>query len=732
MNSKKPTGLRSGHVRSEPALPQKNPFKSLEKKGELQSSEPSLPHAQGDSHPKSAAPSSHDLNRAKCCILCWTWTPYVLNDKLKTGIHSLFFAGVELDYSDRRIPVGICKNCKNGIYEYIRTNVNSRKLDILHSTFDHVIITPSTRSEQKCTCQICAVAKGPIPNVKGRFKKSTGPNKKLESIPENAPPKPPVPKKTPNLCPDCLSEIGPGLPHNCCEKTLEKNLQKKSEEHVKAGERAAARTLRSKKPSPGGRIHLALGNNAKMAVAVNAPPASTKKVIDPKELRQYCLEMGMGIGKQIDFARQMNEWFGPGSVASGFQPALREMSKAVSGKCNVTQLEFEVEGAANLVSLPIWAVNDLDEYVNFLHEQRGLHFSETIVVLGIDRGQNFLKTTLQVIDLKEGEASKESQSKFKSSGVRKLHFAAICDHQVPETYYNTQVILNHIKAHKVKYIFVSDLKMQNIYHGKQSHACAHPCHICPAPKSDFLTVYPLNTYKSMVQDNENWLAHSGERGDLKDYFNQEFKPIGVEHMTEEQLKEFVLLNAPCPPLHLVLATNTLIEILQEKWEWGLKEWLKLALTNFKNYFGGTLEGNDCSKLLDSYGILENLARENNKYDIMPFIDIVKGLCRIKKACFSVALDPNFEAICDEFKDSLIGFDEIHESSITPKFHMLAIHVKQYCKMTGKTFRLVSEQALESSHRAWKKHVEKFWVSPNNPLFFVWILRAFESWNSDAI
>ena len=177
---------------------------------------------------------------------------------------------------------------------YIRTNVNSRKLDILHSTFDHVIITPSTRSEQKCTCQICAVAKGPIPNVKGSFKKSTGPNKKLESIPENAPPKPPVPKKTPNLCPDCLSEIGPGLPHNCCEKTLEKNLQKKSEEHVKAGERAAARTLRSKKPSPGGRIHLALGNNAKMAVAVNAPPASTKKVIDPKELRQYCLEMGMG------------------------------------------------------------------------------------------------------------------------------------------------------------------------------------------------------------------------------------------------------------------------------------------------------------------------------------------------------------------------------------------------------------------------------------------------------
>ena len=155
MSSKKPTGLRSGLVRSEPNMPQKNPYKSQMAKGLIQTSEPSLPHPQGATHPMAAAPSSHDLNREKCCILCWTWTPHVLNDKLKTGINSLFFAGVELDYSDRRIPLGICKNCKNGIYEFIRTNVNSRKLKILYMTFECVKIPPSTRSDQKCTCDIC-------------------------------------------------------------------------------------------------------------------------------------------------------------------------------------------------------------------------------------------------------------------------------------------------------------------------------------------------------------------------------------------------------------------------------------------------------------------------------------------------------------------------------------------------------------------------------------------------
>ena len=274
--------------------------------------------------------------------------------------------------------------------------------------------------------------------------------------------------------------------------------------------------------------------------------------------------------------------------------------------------------------------------------------------------------------------------------------------------------------------------MQNMYNGKQQHSCDYPCHLCPAPKWDFLSVYPLSTYESCIKDYENWQSESGKRKDLNKYHNQEFKPIGVEHMTAEELKEFILVNSPCPPLHLVLSTNTLVDIVEKVWEWGMKKWMKDSLANFKPYFGGTLEGNQCSKLLDSYGILENLAIEHGRLEILPFVKVFKTLCGIKKACFSDKLDPNFENICDEFRDSLISLDEIHSISITTKFHMLAIHVKQYCKITGKTFKLITEQALESSHRAWKKHLERFWVNPNNPMFFMWILRAFESWNNDAI
>ena len=131
-------------------------------------------------------------------------------------------------------------------------------------------------------------------------------------------------------------------------------------------------------------------------------------------------------------------------------------------------------------------------------------------------------------------------------------------------------------------------------------------------------------------------------------------------MSAEQLKEVILVNAPCPPLHLVLGTNTLVKLIEKVWEWGLREWVNSSLVGFKSYFGGTLEGNQCSQLLDNSGILEQLAKRHGKWEvIMPFVRVLRGMCAIKKACFSKKLDPNFEAICDEFRESLDALDGIH-------------------------------------------------------------------------
>ena len=43
------------------------------------------------------------------------------------GIRSLF--GIQIDYSDRKVPLGICSTCQRGIYDFNKTGVNSKNLN---------------------------------------------------------------------------------------------------------------------------------------------------------------------------------------------------------------------------------------------------------------------------------------------------------------------------------------------------------------------------------------------------------------------------------------------------------------------------------------------------------------------------------------------------------------------------------------------------------------------------
>jgi len=243
--------------------------------------------------------------------------------------------------------------------------------------------------------------------------------------------------------------------------------------------------------------------------------------------------------------------------------------------------------------------------------------------------------------------------------------------------------------------------------------------------------YPLMTWERALNFYQNWQIYSGDRIDLKDFNNQEFPPIGIEHMSAEELKEPIMLKCRLPPLHLLLGVNHATKALEEVWPEGLYEWAKQTFQKFQKYFGGTLEGNQCSKLIDRYDILENIA--DGRLDIAPFIEFFKAYSRVKKACFGLHLDPDFEQIIDGFKDSLESLRELHDITVTPKFHMICIEVKRICKMTGKSLQ-INEQSLESSHKKFKQVLLRFaGLDPDtdNPLWPLNVLRALEVSNSNA-
>ena len=129
--------------------------------------------------------------------------------------------------------------------------------------------------------------------------------------------------------------------------------------------------------------------------------------------------------------------------------------------------------------------------------------------------------------------------------------------------------------------------------------------------------------------------------------------------------------------------------------------------------------------------MENIA--DGRLDIAPFIEFFKAYSKVKKACFGLQLDPDFEQIIDGFKDSLESLRELHDISVTPKFHMICIEVKRICKMTGESLKF-NEQSLESSHKKFKQLLLRFaGLDPDtdNPLWPLHVLRALEVFNSNA-
>ena len=178
-----------------------------------------------------------------------------------------------------------------------------------------------------------------------------------------------------------------------------------------------------------------------MKVAVDAPKGIfQKRKVSAEELHTFCLDLGMTATAEKKMGAKFNELFG--AMETGYQEKVREMSRLVSDKCHVTELEFrKSESDPTLVKLPLWAVNDLNEFISFIHESRNIDISETTIVLGVDMGQKFLKFTLQVINNKElEEVEGASNVKYKSTGVNKIYYFALGDSRMSENNYNVGVV----------------------------------------------------------------------------------------------------------------------------------------------------------------------------------------------------------------------------------------------------------------------------------------------------
>ena len=92
-------------------------------------------------------------------------------------------------------------------------------------------------------------------------------------------------------------------------------------------------------------------------------------------------------------------------------------------------------------------------------------------------------------------------------------------------------------------------------------------------------------------------------------------------------------------------------------------------------------------------------------ELHPFIDTLEDIRVIYRISHAKSVDKNHKIITIGFKQKWISLMITFGISMPLKVHIICEHLSDYFEMTGKTFRKVSDQVVESSHHKVKSFFE---------------------------
>lgn len=256
----------------------------------------------------------------------------------------------------------------------------------------------------------------------------------------------------------------------------------------------------------------------------------------------------------------------------------------------------------------------------------------------------------------------KGQTTFRDTGVKKVLLLAVAA-KTPENYHNIKTIIENTQINIMPYKFASDFKMQNIAAGLQTHSSKCPCGYCVKTR-DFTNPNEKcqsRTIESIREMAQSWQEQSGDRKELKYYYNCEYEPLIGGDMAGNTL---VLLAMPPGSLHLMIGVfNTIFQHLLDRWP-DLIIWSNVYHCIRKAYQGEHFNGVQSRKLLKHLDDLENRL----PIEFMPFHQCLKLLHDIDIGCFRFELNPIYKDIINEFSRTYRTLD----ISVTPKVHIIGI------------------------------------------------------------
>ena len=566
--------------------------------------------------------------------------------------------------------------------------------------------TVNTRSQanEACGCTVCSIGKmfgvEYINYERNQREKPGRPRLKEKEV------------CTPiTTCSYCHSEVGQGFPHDCTRTDMQDNLYHMIRSHsTKTQEQVTFKMLdtlfQDKGVSKqGGVAHLATKGTPKPVTVGKSRNKKSLPKFSVEDLTRLQVSRNLSDKDTLAVANFIRVKAGRGAVESNLKKGLTERNHMLEDMFYEKEMTMKVkpkkksgsdedaddieeedvldELGMKTVIRPGIFVRDLEEFTQFLIEERSLDPQEHIVQFGFDDGQGILKIMEIVKSAEVLTGQDKKRSKYadgvcprssKLSSVKRMFVVGLIP-DVQEIYPNVKTMLEELNLDGIEYGLSADIKIYLCLIGKQTASCLHSCPYCEgqAPfdeKSEALTI------GSLFDWHEKFLERGGNKKNAKYYQNVINKPLLTG---DDSTKTIEILNPP--ELHLM--TGVIGKLIMEKERRGFEfkaegerfvtEFLKKEDISRCVYQGSrSFEGNQARKLLMSVDKLERSVMEldmETVIEALPFVQTIRLFAKVVTACFGQTLDPGYEAKIDDFSKQYRSLD----ISVTPKVNIEHIH-----------------------------------------------------------
>ena len=426
-------------------------------------------------------------------------------------------------------------------------------------------------------------------------------------------------------------------------------------------------------------------------------------------------------------AADLRAKFGKKLIEARLSEAIPKQNSRFAPFFTVERKVFYDKNMVPMDPKPLFFCHRLQEFLSLVAELRGQIFEDMVKLVQGDSGQGWFKLALSLIETSDlvsdgGEGSSKRRRsredgiggglKFLSYGARKILILALVQ-GVPESNINLEIIYSSVSVCQLSFKLTGDLHFVMPSLGLMSCSSSNPCPYCTQLRTKdgggparWNGEGVLRTLGSLQEDYAGWVTEGQLKGAQHTRkWNSVTDPVLV--MGKGDTWNMTVLDKVIPgSLHLLLALNDVFNYMEKTCWKEIKEVIQEVFKVKAHSYQGkerNYQGPDLRLILRTVHKLVPLMREDPVKSL--YLDTILNFRKINSSVFGVELLPSWREDIHSFTNSISKLASFQSMPVTPKLHIITIHVEQWVDRFGRSLGRESEQSGESLHHLWKRVLE---------------------------